>query len=136
MASIGNITFACEDPATLAEFWAETINYELEEAPPGLIEMIEAEGGDTNAAAAAIDPDGQGPRLFFKKMPRSSPDHIPIHLDLDTEDREAEIERLTGLGATVVETKTETTGPYTETWTIMRDPEGNGFCVQSPPDRY
>lgn len=134
MASIGNITFACEDPAALAEFWAEATNYEIEEAPPGLIEMIEGEGGDTNAAAAAIDPDEQGPRLFFKKMLRSTPDHIPIHLDLDTEDREAEIERLTDLGATIVETKTETTGSYTEAWTVMRDPEGNGFCVQSPPE--
>lgn len=131
MASLSNITFACEDPGILAEFWANAIEYELEEAPPGLLESIEAEGGDTNSAAAAIDSTGNGPRLFFKKMPRSSPEHIPIHLDLDAEDREAEIERLTKLGATVVKTKTETTGPYTETWTVMRDPEGNGFCVQS-----
>lgn len=134
MASIANITFACEDPERLAEFWAKAINYELQEAPPGLLEAIEAEGGDTNAAAAATDPTGQGPRLFFKRMPRSSPAHIPIHLDLAATDRETEVERLTDLGASVVETKTETTGQYTETWTVMRDPEGNGFCVQSPPD--
>ena len=133
MASIGNITFACGDPETLAEFWAEAVGYELQEAPPGLVEAIEAEDGDRNAAAAAVDPEGRGPRLFFKKMAHSSPEHIPIHLDLDAEDREAEVERLAELGATVVETKTETTGPYTETWTVMRDPEGNGFCVQSPP---
>ena len=132
MASIGNITFACEDPASLAEFWAAAIDYELEEAPPGFLEAIEAEGGDLNAAAAVVDPVGAGPRLFFKKMPRSSPEHIPIHLDLDAADREAEVARLTELGATLVETKTESTGPYTATWTVMRDPEGNGFCVQSP----
>jgi predicted enzyme related to lactoylglutathione lyase len=131
MASLGNITFACEDPGALAEFWAAAIDYEIEAPPPGLLEAIAAEGGDVDAAAAAVDPTEQGPRLFFKKMLRSSPEHIPIHLDLDAEDREAEVERLTGLGATVVETKTETTGPYTETWTVMRDPEGNGFCVQS-----
>ena len=132
MASIGNITFACEDPGGLAEFWAAAIGYEIAEAPPGLIEAIESEGGDVNAAAAAVDPEGTGPRLFFKKMPSSSPEHIPIHLDLDAADREAEVARLTALGATVVETKTEVTGPYTATWTVMRDPEGNGFCVQSP----
>ena len=133
MATIGNITFACEDPRALAEFWANAVGYEVQEAPPGLLEAIEDEGGDANAAAAAVDPAGRGPRLFFKKMPRSSPEHLPIHLDLDAEDREDEVERLVDLGATVVETKTETTGPYTETWTVMRDPEGNGFCVQSPP---
>ena len=135
MASIANITFACEDPGRLAEFWAQAIDYEIQEAPPGLLEAIEAEGEDVNAASAAIDPENHGPRLFFKKMPRSSPDHIPIHLDLNAADREAEVKRLTDLGASAVETKTETTGPYTETWTVMRDPEGNGFCVQSPPER-
>lgn len=133
MASLGNITFATENPDGLAAFWAAAIGYELQEAPPGLLEALEADGGDPNAAAAAIDPDGRGPRLYFKKMSRSSPEHIPIHLDLNTDDREAEVERLTALGASVVETKTETTGPYAETWTVMRDPEGNGFCVQSPP---
>ncbi|WP_254528020.1 VOC family protein [Natrinema gelatinilyticum] len=135
MATLTNITFACDDPGRLAEFWAAAVGYEIQEAPPGLLEAIEAEDGDVNAAAAAIDPEGHGPRLYFKKMPRSSPDHIPIHLDLNAGDREGEVERLTELGASVVETNTETTGPYTETWTVMRDPQGNGFCVQSPPDR-
>lgn len=133
MATIGNITFAAEDPGALAEFWAAAIEYELEAPPPGLIEAIEAEGGDTNAAAAATDPEDHGPRLFFKKMPKSSPSDIPIHLDLQTTDREAEVDRLRELGASVIETKTEATGPYTETWTVMQDPEGNGFCVQGPP---
>lgn len=132
MASIGNVTFACENPADLAEFWAAALEYEVQEAPPGLLEAIETEGRDLNAAAAAIDPDGRGPRLFFKKLPKTVPDQLPIHLDLNCADHAAEVERLRGLGATVVETKTETTGPYTETWTVMRDPEGNGFCVQSP----
>ncbi|MFC4990577.1 VOC family protein [Saliphagus infecundisoli] len=131
MASLGNITFASKDPRSLAEFWAEALEYDLEEPPPEIIEAIEAEGGDLNAVAAAVDPTEDGPRLFFKKMPRSSPEHIPIHLDLDAEDREEEVERLAELGASVVETKTGTTGPVTETWTVMRDPEGNGFCVQS-----
>lgn len=131
MGSITNITFACEDPASLAEFWAAAVEYELQEAPPDLLEAIDAEGGDPNAAAAAVDPGGTGPRLFFRKMPKSSPEHIPIHLDIDAEDREAEVERLRDLGATVVETKTEDTGPYSATWTVMTDLEGNGFCVQS-----
>ena len=64
-------------------------------------------------------------------MPRSSPEHIPIHLDLNAADREAEVARLTELGATVVETKTEANGPYTESWIVKRDRDGNRFCVQS-----
>ena len=132
MGTIGNITFACADPDALASFWAAAIGYEREEAPPELMEAIEEAGGDPNAAAAAIDPEGSGPRLYFKKGPRSSPEHIPIHLDVNVEDREAAVDRFAAMGATVVETKSETIGPYTETWTVMRDPEGNGFCVQSP----
>ncbi|MCA1849222.1 MAG: hypothetical protein LC704_09605 [Actinobacteria bacterium] len=53
-----------------------------------------------------------------------------MHLDLNASDREAEVERLVALGAREVETRTRTTGPYTETWTVMKDPEGNGFCVE------
>jgi predicted enzyme related to lactoylglutathione lyase len=49
----------------------------------------------------------------------------PIHLDFGTDDREAEIERLTNAGASVVETKVGTN----ITFTVMRDPEGNPFCV-------
>ncbi|MFC4989634.1 VOC family protein [Saliphagus infecundisoli] len=71
MASLGNITFACGDPRALAEFCAAALDYDLEEPPPDLIDAIEAEGGDLNAAAAAVDPAGDGPQLFFKKMPRS-----------------------------------------------------------------
>ena len=41
----------------------------------------------------------------------------------------AEVERLAGLGATVVEERSQKIGPYEELWTVMRDPEGNGFCV-------
>lgn len=134
MASIANVTFACDDPGSLVEFWAAALGYEVQPPPPDLLEAIERGDVDPNAAAAAVDPDGRGPRLFFKRMPRSAPEHIPIHLDVNAPDREAEVERLVELGATAVETKTETTGPYTETWTVMRDPAGNGFCVQSPPD--
>jgi hypothetical protein len=76
-----------------------------------------------------VNPEGTGPRLLFQRRPKSSPEHIPIHLDLGSEDRHAEVERLVGLGATVVEERSQQIGPYEEPWTVMRDPEGNGFCV-------
>jgi predicted enzyme related to lactoylglutathione lyase len=50
-----------------------------------------------------------------------------VHLDFGTNDRLAEVDRLTGLGATVVE---EHTVPGL-TWSVLRDPEGNEFCVGS-----
>ncbi len=130
MASLGNITFACEDPDHLAGFWAAALGYVKQEAPPEFMEAWLAAGRDPNGAAAIVDPEGKGPRLFFEKKPKTPTTSIPIHLDQNAPDREAEVKRLVGLGAREVETKTRTTGPYTETWTVMKDPEGNGFCVQ------
>jgi predicted enzyme related to lactoylglutathione lyase len=77
-----------------------------------------------------VPPDGVGPRLLFERRAKTLTQSIPIHLDLAVEDREAEVERLVSLGATVVETKSETIASFEETWTVMKDPEGNGFCVQ------
>jgi predicted enzyme related to lactoylglutathione lyase len=130
MAPIGNVTFTCADPARLCEFWAAALGYTVQEAPPGFMAALLASGGDPNGAAAAIDPERNGPRLFFNKGEKTPTTSIPIHLDLNADDPEAEVERLVGLGATVVERKTRTIGEYREEWTVMKDPEGNGFCVQ------
>jgi predicted enzyme related to lactoylglutathione lyase len=53
-----------------------------------------------------------------------------VHLDLTTtaEDREAEIERLIGLGARRVDIGQS----GTESWDVLADPEGNEFCVVRP----
>ena len=72
------------------------------------------------------NPDGTRPRLLFQRREKSRPELYPIHLDLLAEDREAEIELLTRAGASVVATKTA----GDRTWTIMRDPEANPFCVE------
>jgi hypothetical protein len=44
-----------------------------------------------------------------------------IHLDIETDDIDAEVARLTALGATEVE--------RIQTWVVMRDPVGMVFCV-------
>ena len=62
-------------------------------------------------------------------MEKEATRQMPIHPDLGADDREAAVERLEELGASVRETKTEETGDHTATWTVMEDPEGNGFCV-------
>ena len=66
------------------------------------------------------------PRLLFQRREKSRPASYPIHLDFRTDEREAEVERLQGLGATVEETKTDERA----TWTVMRDPDSNPFCVE------
>lgn len=51
-----------------------------------------------------------------------------IHLDFHTDDLDAEVARLTALGATLVD--------RTDNWQVMRDPAGLVFCVvKDPPGR-
>ena len=135
MAAIQNVTFACNEPDELATFWAETLDYELEPIPPGLVEALEAAGHDPSDARAIFDPTGEGPRLFFKRMPKSSTDHVPIHLDLAVPDREQAVAELVARGATKIETKTLDLGEQQQIWTVMEDPAGNGFCVAPEPAR-
>jgi predicted enzyme related to lactoylglutathione lyase len=52
-------------------------------------------------------------------------DHARIHLDIETDNVEAEVARLVALGATEVE--------RIQTWVVMRDPVGTIFCVVRVP---
>ncbi len=47
-----------------------------------------------------------------------------LHLDIESSDPEAEVERLVGLGAQIRE--------RFEKWTVLEDPAGIVFCVVSP----
>ena len=49
-----------------------------------------------------------------------------LHLDIHTDDLEAEVARLEALGAEKVE--------YVHAWWILRDPAGLLFCVVPEPD--
>jgi hypothetical protein len=52
-----------------------------------------------------------------------------IHLDLRPQDRrrDAEVERVLGLGATLVN---DLRRPDGTGWVVLADPEGNEFCVE------
>lgn len=118
MLRLLNITFSCNDPKRLAEFWATLLDYEA------------ASAGDS---WIAIDPRGEGTGLLFNRMEKSETIEVPIHVDVNVPDREAELNRILQLGGQFVETRSDSIGSFSETWTVMRDPEGNGFCIQSPP---
>jgi predicted enzyme related to lactoylglutathione lyase len=117
MLRLNHVTFACEEPQRLAEFWSEMLGYDAQ-----------AQG----VSWAASDPSHGCVGLFFNRMAKSPTIELPIHLDVNVPDREAELKRLLGIGARLVETKSHRIGEISEEWTVMRDPEGNGFCIQSP----
>ncbi|MEV0644348.1 VOC family protein [Phytomonospora sp. NPDC050363] len=106
-ARIVNVTVNTTDPRALAEWWTKALGGE-----------IIAEHGDFVFASAG--PVGLG----FQRVDER-PASSAMHLDLGCEDRAAEVARLTALGAEHVADH-EVPGV---TWTIMRDPDGNLFCV-------
>ena len=119
MLQLEHITFSCDEPARVAEFWGQLLDYEASAA---------------GTSWFATDPRGEGTRLLFNRMPKSPTIELPIHVDVSVPDREAEVARVLELGGHLVETKSHSLGDLQETWTVMRDPEGNGFCLQSPPN--
>lgn len=62
------------------------------------------------------------PRMQFMVQRVGAP--ARVHLDIETDDIDAEVTRLVALGATEVE--------RIKSWVVMRDPAGLAFCVVKP----
>jgi hypothetical protein len=137
------VTFDCGDPAALAQFWAEALEYDVQPPPPGFETWdaaLDAWGvppEHRNDRSALVDPKGTGPRLFFQKVPEGKTAKNRVHLDvraapgLDGEDRMAALEqvaeRLVALGAQ--RDHRVDPGPMDNGFIVMQDPEGNEFCL-------
>lgn len=119
MLQLAHVTFSCVEPERVAAFWSALLDYEREPAGAGWL---------------AQDPRGENATLLFNRMEKSPTIEIPIHLDVNVPDREAEIERVLELGGRLVETRSSRIGPFSGGHTVMRDPEGNGFCLEDGPD--
>ncbi|OLF15716.1 VOC family protein [Actinophytocola xanthii] len=144
MARTVQITFDCADPAALAAFWAQALGYRLQDPPPGFgswEQALEAMGVPPerrNDASALVDPAGEGPRLFFQRVPEGKQAKNRVHLDvraapgLDGDARmaalETEAERLVALGATRLR-RHEPAPPLGAGHIVLTDPEGNEFCL-------
>jgi hypothetical protein len=140
MAIPVQVTFDAADPHRLARFWAEALHYQKEDhaalveqllaagqLPPDAV--VEDEGKRAfRDVAACRDPDDQGPRLFFQRVPEGKSAKNRVHLDVHVgpANVEAETRRLTRLGAQQLWTSNDRGGPCI----TMADPEGNEFCVE------
>lgn len=144
MAREVQITFDAADPASLAAFWADVLDYELQ-GPPGDFDSwdaaLDAMGVPPerrNDASAVVDPKGAGPRLFFQRVPEGKQAKNRVHLDvraapgLTGDDRmaalEVEADRLVDRGATRL-ARHEPAPPLGAGHLVLADPEGNEFCL-------
>jgi hypothetical protein len=148
MAVAYKICIDCADPHRLAAFWADALEYVVEDNSAMIKHLLDASAiTDSDviavdgqlrfrAAVAIRDPAdpvdersgvGLGGRVLFQVVPEPKTVKNRVHLDLHigTERRAAVVDRLTGLGGKVLWEGRQ--GP--NTWVTMADPEDNEFCV-------
>lgn len=135
----------CTAPHPLADWWAETLGWEVEPQDQSFIQSMIDKGFATEAdtithngslvweSATAVRPtsptDSGQPRLLFQKVPEAKSVKNRLHLDLRVRDDGLDLaafrEWLVERGATEVGGGQQ--GPHR--WVTMADPEGNEFCV-------
>jgi len=143
MAIEFQVTFDAHHPPSLAEFWALALQYIVQPPPPGFdsweafLEELEIPEERWEERSAVVDPQGEGPRVFFQRVPEGKTAKNRVHLDVsisggpgtDEPTRRSRIEQhavlLAGAGATEIDRKEE----FGEFWIVMQDPEGNEFCI-------
>ena len=113
-ALLREIIIDCNDPRRVAEFWGEALGWTVQEHD-GVLWMSES---------GAPFPDVL---LAFVPVPEKKAVKNRIHLDLSPVgcDRDEEVARLIGLGATPADVGQAGDVP----WVVLADPEGNEFCV-------
>ncbi len=108
---IKSVTVDCADPIEIASFWAAALGSNVDE--------------DSTPEKAFVEAPGWGgPNLWFVRVPEPKTAKNRWHFDLRAPagGAQAEVDRLTALGATVVRPG--------ETLIVMQDPGGNEFCVE------
>lgn len=107
-STLANITFDCADVDATARFWSGVFARPVEDGASQFFAAIRG-----------------SPSLLFIKVPEPKTAKSRVHVDLAAADREAEVARLVGLGATRVADKDE----WGHRWTVLLDPEGHEFCL-------
>ncbi|MDN2565129.1 VOC family protein [Aquibium sp. A9E412] len=105
---IGVVVIDCqtEDLAPATRFWSAML---------GMTGEVDADG-----RYAVFDGHAGHPKVLLQAV-----DHAPrVHLDVETDDREAECARLAALGAVEV--------ARVKNWIVMQAPTGHRFCLVGP----
>jgi predicted enzyme related to lactoylglutathione lyase len=109
----------CTDPDSLQPFWTEALDYRAARSP------------DPDRYAVMVPREGVGPPMLLQRVPEPKSGKNRMHVDLHTDDLEAETQRLIALGAT--RTSDDVITDYGLKWLTLADPQGNEFCVVQDP---
>ncbi len=112
-SAVRHVTIDCLDPYSLAGFWAQVLGGRLDD--------------DDLPGDPAAGVSHRGTPLLFLQVPDEKAVKNRLHLDLQPDiPREQEVQRLLGIGATLVVDRTQPGGAG---WVVLADPEGNELCV-------
>ena len=116
---IRHITFDCpepHEPYELAEFWSKVLGHPIDpDDEPGADEV-------------GLQVPAGHPTLLFVRVPEKKMLKNRVHLDLEPDrPRDEEVERVSALGASVVDDRRKPNG---RGWVVFADPAGNEFCIE------
>jgi|SRR4051794_8510094 len=111
---LATVVINVQDMARAVTFWTEALGYQRREVEwdPEFQMLVDPAG---RYLPVSLQLTGAGPR-----------EPVRVHLDLYTAHQEDHVERLVGLGATRVP---EWPYPDDADFVVLRDPDGNEFCV-------
>lgn len=112
--TLAAISFDCSDALRTAEFWAAALDRRLDE-----------DSTEEFSSIGLKQPTPGETAWLFARVPEPRRTKNRAHPDLVAHDRPAEVARLVELGAAVVEEHDD----FGIQWTVLRDVEGNEFCV-------
>jgi predicted enzyme related to lactoylglutathione lyase len=118
VSRISHTTFDAANAYEQSLFWAAVLGWVENPADPNLPDHEEC---------MIFSPDGSE-RLLFIDVPEPKQVKNRVHLDVQAvgSSRDEEVERVLGLGATLVADLRKADGLG---WAVLADPEGNEFCV-------
>lgn len=112
-SAVRTVTFDSRDPYATATFWAQVLGGRVQDDDhPGDPEVLVTHAGTA---------------LLFVQVPDDKVVKNRLHLCLQPAGtRDEEVQRVLGLGATVVDDRVQPDGTG---WVVLADPEGNELCV-------
>ncbi len=103
---LGGVLIDCqtEDPESAAQFWAAALGYAAKPREPGTPYVdLDTPARELYTVVQAVDHESR------------------VHIDIETNDIDAEVERLAKLGAREI--------ARIRSWVVMEAPTGQHFCV-------
>ncbi|GLY15976.1 hypothetical protein Kisp01_29910 [Kineosporia sp. NBRC 101677] len=116
---VGAVVINTRDMGRAVRFWMRALGYRLRDSD------IDPD------FTVLVHPAGVGVPISLQRTDHPPAEPARVHLDLYTAEQERHVERLVGLGATRL---TEWERPDGADWVVLKDPDGNEFCLVNRSD--